>query len=256
MLIGTRFVLQRNLLDSGTLWVLIVSFVAFQGVQHGWSPTSFFATAGLILFVTFLQTCHQSAYRDELTGIPGAVAYDEAVASLGKQYVLAAVGIDQLKHYGNQHGKSVSEQVLRLLAQKIMDAAGAGKVYRQAGDEFMVLFPRKTATETFVVLGAIRKAVEETVLYLRGRVRVWEGRRGACPKGQDDALPVTVSIGVAESDKGQAALALVTKAAYRALYEAKGEGGNRVKRGTVSADLPQGISPGTGHIVPYSDIEY
>jgi diguanylate cyclase (GGDEF)-like protein len=252
LLIGTRFVVQNNPLDSGTFWALIASFVALQGVHHGWLPSSFFATAGLILFVTLVQASHQQTYRDDLTGVPGKLAYDEAVAGLGKKYVLAVVGIDQLKQYGNQHGKPVSEQVLRLVAPKIMAAAGAGKVFRLAGEELTLLFPRKTATESLVDLGVIRKAVEETSLYLRGRDSV---REGVGTKSKDQALAVTVSIGLAEAGDAKSSLALVTKAAYRALYEAKGEGGNLVKRGMLSVEVRKTEPATTGHIVAYSEYE-
>jgi diguanylate cyclase (GGDEF)-like protein len=252
LLIGIRFILKRNPLDSGTLWALIASFVAFQGFHHGWSPTNFLSAAGLILFVTLVQASHQQTYRDDLTGVPGRLAYDEAVAGLGKKYVLAVVGIDQLKQYGNQHGKPVSEQVLCLLAPKIMAAAGAGKVYRLAGEEFTLLFPRKTATETLVDLGAIRRAVEDSALYLRGRDRV---REGGGARSSDEALPATASIGLAEAGDARSSLALVTKAAYRALYEAKGEGGNRVKRGTVSADVQKTAYAETGRIVACGEFE-
>ena len=262
LLIGTRFVVQKNPLDSGTFWALIASFVALQGFHHGWLSASFFATAGLILFVTLVQASHRQTYRDDLTGVPGRVAYDEAVAGLGKKYVLAVVGIDQLKQYGNQHGRPVSEQVLRLVAPRILAAAGAGKVFRLAGEELTVLFPRKKATESLVDLGEIRKAVEETALYLRGRDTV---REGVGTKSNDQALAVTVSIGLAEAGEFKAgdtkagdpksSLSLVVKAAYRALYEAKGEGGNRVKRGTVSADIPQIGQTVTSRVISYSDFQ-
>jgi diguanylate cyclase (GGDEF)-like protein len=190
------------------------------------------------------------------------VAYDEAVAGLGKKYVLAVVGIDQLKQYGNQHGRPVSEQVLRLVAPRILAVAGAGKVFRLAGEELTVLFPRKTATESLVDLGEIRKAVEETALYLRGRDTV---REGVGTKSNDQALAVTVSIGLAEAGEFKAgatkagetksSFSLVVKAAYRALYEAKGEGGNRVKRGTVSADIPKIGQTATSRIISYSDFQ-
>jgi diguanylate cyclase (GGDEF)-like protein len=205
--------------------------------------------------VTLLQTSHQEVYRDELTGVPGKVAYDQTVAGLGNKYVLAVIGIDQLKQYGNQHGKAVSEQMLRLIAPKIMATAGGGKVHRLAGEEFTVVFSRKSATETLVVLGAIRKAVEETQLYLRGRNRVWERDSTARVKSHDVAVPATVSIGVAESGDSQSSLALVTKAAYRALYVAKGEGGNRVTRGTVSSDASKVLPAPAGRIVPSGEFE-
>lgn len=254
-LIGTRFIVGQNLLDSGTLWALITSFVAFQGVQSGWSPTSFFSTAGLIFFVTLVQASHRQSYCDEVTGVPGKLAYDEAVAGLGKKYVLAIVGIDQLKQYGSQHGKSVSEQVLRVLGQKIMAVAGSGKVYRLAGEEFVILFSRKAATATLVDLNAVREAIEETEIYVNSRDRVWEGGGVLRKKSGDERLPVTASIGLAAEENAKFSLDLVTKTAYRALYEAKGEGGNRVKRGTVSSDTPKPRTTPTAPIVAYSDFQ-
>lgn len=250
LLIGTRFIVERNPLDGGAFWALVASFVAFQGMRHGWSPTNFLSAAGLILFLTLLQASHQQTYRDELTGVLGKVAYEEAVAGLGNRYALAVVGIDQLKQYAGQRGKSVSEQLLRFLAPKIVAAAGSGKVYRLAGEEFTILFPRKTATDALSNLEAIRKAVELSTMYLHGRDRVWEGRGS-----DDDALIVTASIGLAEAGDSSSSLGLVTKAAYRALYEAKGEGGNLVRRGTLAAEAQHSAQAPTGRIVAYSDFE-
>lgn len=254
-LIGARFVVEKNPLDGGSLWALMASFTAFHGLHYGWSPTNFISAAGLILFLTLVQASHQRTYRDDLTGVPGKPAYEETVAGLGKRYVFAVVGIDQLKQYGNQHGKPVSEQLLRLIAPKIMAAADVGKVFRLAGEEFTIVFPKKTATETLVALEAIRKAVEQTTVYLRGRERVWDGGRSARSGSGDEALVVTASIGLAEAGGSRSSLSLVTKAAYRALYEAKGEGGNLVKRGTVAPDARKSAPAEIGHIVAYSEFE-
>ncbi len=250
LLIGARFAVERNSLDGGAFWALMTSVVAFQGFQFGWTPTNFFAAAGLILFVTLLQDSHRQIYRDDLTGIPGKVAYEQGVANLGTKYVLAVVGIDQLKQYANQHGKAVSEQLLRLLAPKVLAAAGSGRVYRLAGEEFTILFPRKTVTESLASLESIRKVVDQAAPYLRGRERVWEG-----VGTENNALPVTASIGVAEAGDGRSSLGLVTKAAYRALYEAKAEGGNLVKRGSPVAESVKHAQTETGRIVAYNEFE-
>ncbi|MBM4126710.1 MAG: GGDEF domain-containing protein [Nitrospira sp.] len=255
LLIGIRFAVNRNPVDSALFWSVIASFIAVQGFHHGWIPTNFFSAAGLTLFVALLLAAHQESYRDELTGIPGKLAYDQTVAGLGRQYVLAVVGIDQLKQYGNQHGKAVSEQMLQLIAPKILASAGGGKVHRLAGEEFTVLYPRKSTTATLVNLEAMRKIVADAELYVRGRERVWEREATARTKASDVALPATVSIGVAEPGEARPSLALVTKAAYRALYEAKGEGGNRVKRGTVSAEISKATPDPAGRIVTYSEFE-
>lgn len=251
VLTGARFALERNPLDAGAFWGVLTSFVAFQGVSVGWSSTNFFSAAGLILFVTLVQSSHQQSYRDLLTGIPGKLAYTETVANLRGRYVVAIAGIDQLKQYGNQHGKPVSEQLLRLIAPKIQSSAGQGMVFRLAGEEFTILFFKKSATETLVALEAIRKAVEHTTLYLGVGGRVWKG----VPRGSQQELTVTVSIGVAEASDSRTPIGLVTKAAYRALYEAKAEGGNLVKRGNVLVDPPKAARSETGRIVSYSEFE-
>jgi diguanylate cyclase (GGDEF)-like protein len=196
-----------------------------------------------------VQAWHQRAYRDPLTGLLGQQAYEEAIGGLGASYAVAIVGLDQLKQYGNQYGKQVREQLLRLAAPTIQAAAGQGQVYRLTGEEFTILFPRRTVTDTLVVLEAIRKAVEQSAWYLRGD-RVWEGARAGT-----GALPLTASVGVAEAGSGKSPFGLVIKAAYRALYEAKGEGGNLVRRGSAMPNRPKPAPMETGRIVASSEFD-
>ncbi|MEK7336419.1 MAG: GGDEF domain-containing protein, partial [Nitrospirota bacterium] len=210
---------------------------------------------GLTLFLSLVHASHQRTYRDELTGALGRLAYDETVARLGEKYVMAIVGVDQLKQYQNQYGKTVSEQVLRLVAPKIMATAGSGKVFRLTGDEFTLVFYSRTAIDTLATLEQIRKAVGQTTLRLRKQTRVWEGSRSSTSGSTDIDLPITLSIGVAEPTAPHLSLTLVTKAAYRALYEAKGEGGNMVKRGTIQTASANTAPSHTGRIVTYSEFE-
>ena len=233
-----RFTLHRDPLEGGAIWALCAIFVAYHAGRYGWHPTNFFMTAGLILFVTLLQSFYQRTYRDELTGIPGRLAYEEAIGQLGKRYSLAVIGIDQLTQYANVYGKSVSEQVLKLVAPRIQAACADGQIFRTTGEELTVLFSGKSATETLNTLDTIRKSAETIRLFLRGKDRVWEKPGGAKEAGsRDRALPITLSIGVGETRDDSATLSLVIKSAYRGLYDAKGLGGNVVKRG-VEAIVP------------------
>jgi len=251
-LLAIRFVMGRSPDDAGALWALVASFTALHGMRYGWAPTNFLSCAGLILFVTLVQGSHQRAYRDSLTGLLGKPAYAQAMAQLKGRYVLAIVGIDQLKQYGNQYGKPVSEQLLRLVAPKIQAAAGQGQVYRLAGEEFTILFPRKTAVETLVTMEAIRKSVERCDVCCR-RDLVCEGSRFLRRRAGFEELNLTVSIGLAESQQDGTALAQMTKAGYRALYEAKEAGGNLIKRAGVPSETLQLIRPEMGRIVAYSE---
>ena len=146
ILLTVKFLLYQDPLDSGAVWGLLTTCLAVHGIRYGWNPTNFMSAAGLILFLALVQASHQRTYRDELTGALGRIAFDEMASRLGERYVVAIVGVDQLKQYQNQYGRTVAEQVLRLVVPKIMAAAGTGKVYRLAGDELTLLFAARTAT--------------------------------------------------------------------------------------------------------------
>ena len=251
VLLAMRFVLYRDALDAGTIWALLTSALALHSLQYGWNTTNFLSAAGLILFLTVVQAAHHRTYRDDLTGALGRVAYDEHLASLKGQFAVAVVGLDQLKQYGNQYGKPVAEQILRILGPKIVKTAGTANVYRLAGEEFTLVFPRRSTTDTIATLEHVRKIAGTTALFVRKKTRVWEGRAGE----SDIVLPISLSVGVAESSDTASTIALVTKAAYRALYEAKGEGGNIIKRGTTLPNTPKPAHTPAGRIVSYSEFE-
>ena len=245
-----RFALHRDPLEGGAIWALFAVFVAYHTSGYGWQPTNFFMAAGLIFFVTLLQSFYQRTYRDELTGIPGRLAYDEAIGQLGKRFSIAVISIDQLGQYANTHGKPVSEQILKRVAPRVQAACADGQIFRTTGEELTVLFPGNCATETLSTLEAVRKTIEAIGLFLRGRDRVWETQRGIKKAGsRDRALPITLSIGVAEKLSDSATLSLVIKSAYHALYEAKGIGGNVVKRGPVASAPARQSHAGSGRSV-------
>lgn len=251
-----RFVLHRDPLEGGAIWALVAIFVAYHTNRYGWQPTNFFMASGLILFVTLLQSFYQRAYRDELTGIPGRLAYDEAIRQLGSRFSVAVISIDQLTQYANMHGKSVGGQILKLVAPRVQAACSDGQIFRTTGEEFTVLFPGKSATETLGTLETVRKSIEAISLFLRGCDRVWETQRGIKKAGsRDHALPITLSIGVAEKLSAGATLTLVIKSAYRALYEAKGIRGNVVKRGLEAVVPARRSQSGTGRIVASGEYE-
>ena len=245
-----RFALHRDPLEGGAIWALVAIFMAYHTSRYGWQATNFFMTGGLILFVTLLQSFYQRTYRDELTGIPGRLAYEEAIGQLGKRFSVAVISIDQLTQYANIHGKPVAEQILKLVAPRVHAACSDGQIFRTTGEELTVLFPGKSTTETLGTLETVRKTIEAISLFLRGRNRVWEKQRGTQKTGsRDQALPITLSIGVAEKVSDSVTLTLVIKATYRALYEAKGAGGNVVKRGGAAIEPVRRPHAGSGRVV-------
>lgn len=235
-----RYWLRRDPVDAGTFWSLAAIFLAYHGTQFHWRPTNFFSAAGLILFVSMTQSAYQRTYRDELTGIDGRLAYEEAVAQIGRQFAVAILSIDQLSTYRGTHGNDVAEQILKILAPKMRAVCKRGRVFRVSGEDLTILFKHHTATETIAELELMRKTIETTDLVIRNKVRVYERvRKTPLRQGVDEQFSATAAIGVAETSANSEAFTSVTKRAYRALYDAKTAGGNVVKRGVVSEEIPK-----------------
>jgi len=228
LLLAFRFALRRRRMDGGAAWALAPGFVAYHGTQLGWAPDNFFAAGGIIVFFSLLQEKYQDTYRDELTGISGRLAYEEAAAQLAKRYAVAVLAIDQLNVYAGAHGKPVVEQILKLTAPKVQATCLEGRVFRVSGEELVLLYAGQSALGALVELEQIRKTIQSTSLVLYDACRV---REMASSDGTRCVLSITASIGVAFSSMEDATPAVVIKAAYRALYEAKAGGGNAVKRG-------------------------
>jgi len=231
---AVRFVRKPKAIESGFLWALPAAFLALSGDRIGWLSTSYFATTGLILVVSLLETSYRMAYFDELTELPGRRALNEQLLRLGKRYSVALVDIDHFKKCNDTYGHDIGDQVLRMVASKLRGVSGGGKAYRYGGEEFAVLFRGKSLKEVRPTLEALRETIEATPFILRGRrrPRAKPTEQTSSPGAGRKArkyVSVTVSIGVAERVDPKEDPRDVIKAADEALYRAKGAGRNRVK---------------------------
>ncbi len=225
-----RFALYRNAFESGILWALGTTIVALTWDRSGWLSTSYLATAGLILLVALLESWYRMAYHDDLTGLPGRRALNEALLRLSGQYTIAMVDVDHFKKFNDQYGHHVGDQVLRMVASRLGEAPGGGKAFRYGGEEFAMLFPGKSLEDSFPYLEVVRKMVESSPFSLRGRGR--PRKKPAKPKQRGSAkkeASVTISIGAAERDGRKDDPTKVITAADKALYRAKEGGRNQVR---------------------------
>ncbi len=227
-LVALRFVRHPTALESGSVWALVASFLALLASPAGPAPTIYFTTAALILVVSLVETSHRMAYGDELTGLPGRRALNEALLKLRGRYAIAMVDIDHFKRFNDEHGHDVGDQLLRMVGGRLAGVGGGGKAYRYGGEEFAVLFPGKSVEEAVPYLEALRVGISVSAFTVRGRRRP----RGKPEKPRASAgrkkVSIAISIGVAETGRQHPTPERVVEAADAALYRAKRAGRNRL----------------------------
>jgi len=229
VLLVTRSFLLRNPIERCFVWALAAAFAGMQAAGTGWSPTGFFATAGLILAISVIEMSYRMAYHDELTGLPGRRALSETLLKLGSGYSVGMVDIDHFKQFNDRYGHDVGDQVLRMVSAKLERIPGGGKAFRYGGEEFAVVFPGQSASDVLPHLESLRRDIQASCFVLRGPDR--PKKKPDIPKPQSGprkAVLVTVSIGVAERDEDKRKPDQVVKAADKALYRAKDAGRNQV----------------------------
>ncbi|MDX1376078.1 MAG: GGDEF domain-containing protein [Burkholderiales bacterium] len=217
-------------LDVGKAGALVAFYIACSWIDRYGAFGSFMTAAGLILLVAVMQESYRLAFRDELTGLPSRRALEERMRALGARYTVAMGDVDHFKKFNDTHGHDVGDQVLRLVAARLAEVGGGGRAFRYGGEEFTVLFPDTALKDALPHLDAVRKAVEEYRMAIRGEDRPKSQKKGSKLRGDgqpDETLSVTISIGASEPKPGMKPSEVI-KAADEALYRAKQAGRNRV----------------------------
>lgn len=226
-----RGITRRSPIEGGLFGVGVAFFVLLNWPWLPHVPALFSGAALLIMQLAVVQESHNMAFRDDLTGLPSRRALNEQLPGLGSRYAIAMVDVDHFKRFNDTYGHDVGDQVLKMVAQRMMNVTGGGRAFRYGGEEFTVLFPGKTAKDAAPHLERLRQDIADYVMSLRGGDRpkddqAGQGRRSNMRSQRD--VSVTVSIGVAESSPNLGTPAEVIKAADQALYKAKNSGRNQV----------------------------
>jgi PleD family two-component response regulator len=142
------------------------------------------------------------------------------------------VDVDHFKQLNDRHGHDVGDEVLKMVAARLARIRGGSTVFRYGGEEFCIVFPRKSLNRCRPLLEAARAEVEDYQMSLRDKSKrpqsPKEGRLRRGGRGKNQTISVTVSIGAAERNTRLTEPGQVLKAADAALYKAKQRGRNRV----------------------------
>lgn len=149
---------------------------------------------------------------DQLTGLANRRACDARLQQLDagpRKYAIIMLDIDHFKQVNDTHGHTEGDHVLRrvvhLLSSKLRPH---DFIARWGGEEFLVILESISSADAKAVSDALCQCIEGGTV--------------------NDAIPVTVSLGVALSAGDQTAINTL-KNADEALYAAKTAGRNRVR---------------------------
>ncbi|WP_411360180.1 diguanylate cyclase [Pseudidiomarina salilacus] len=124
-----------------------------------------------------------------------------------------AVDLDDFKQVNDTYGHQLGDRVLVEIAQLLRDSCRSQDVVaRFGGEEFVVLLYRTSLSSAAAIAETLRQQVHGITI--------------AANKAED--LQVTVSIGVTDVDLNVSSIELSLHDADTALYQAKGEGRDRV----------------------------
>jgi diguanylate cyclase (GGDEF)-like protein len=233
-LVGVVLLCARNEeVEAALLGALLSLYLvlALLHVEH--ISVAMCTAAALCLLWGLLRSSHAMAYRDDLTGLPGRRALNERLTMLGNNFTLAMLDIDHFKRFNDTYGHDVGDEVLKLVASRISRVGGGGTAYRYGGEEFCIVFPRKTVEDTVEPLERVREEIAGYVMCIRDpnlrptRKKDGSRKRGATRLGSDQ-VSVTVSAGMAARSTENSSTDAVLAAADKKLYQAKKAGRNRV----------------------------
>ncbi len=223
------FAIRRGAFEGSLIWVIAACAAALIGKGGPGPATLFFASAQLSLLVGLFEDSYHLAFHDELTGLPGRRALNEAMTSLGGTFTIAMVDIDYFKRFNDRYGHDAGDQVLRMVADELSKTGDGGRAHRYGGEEFTILFPGKTVADLRGELDRLRTTIGTRDFALRAPDR--PKRKPEKPKTRNRptrSVTVKVSIGAAGSNSRRQTPDAVLQAADRALYRAKRAGRNRV----------------------------
>ena len=227
--IALTFAARRGTFEGSLLWVMAAAALALLAVNSPHSSTLAFTAAQLVLLLGLVEDSYRLAYHDELTGLMGRRALEEALGTLVGDYAIAMVDVDHFKRFNDRHGHSAGDQALRMVATELQRVGGGGRAYRYGGEEFAILFPGQTAAAARQSLEEVRATISSRRFAVRGPDRPRKKPDSPRKKSRPSrTISVSVSIGLAGSNPQRTTADAVLRAADRALYRAKNEGRNRL----------------------------
>ena len=220
----------RAPIDAGLLIALGGLALAQHSVAEPAASALFHAAAAAALLSAVAHDSYRMAFVDELTGLANRRALTATLRGLPSTYALAMVDVDHFKKFNDTYGHDVGDQVLKMVAGCLANVRGGGRAFRYGGEEFIIVFPGKSAEAAEPLLEKMRQEVAAAAFLLRAGNRPSERPKQPRKETAAKQVGVTVSIGLAARSENAKRADDVVKAADQALYRAKKAGRDRIER--------------------------
>jgi diguanylate cyclase (GGDEF)-like protein len=222
-----RFLILSSMMDIAFTGAALCSFIILHFAGYPDVLSIFFSAVFLIFIIALFEASYSLAFHDTLTGVLSRRAMEQEILRLGNKYTVAMVDIDHFKRVNDTYGHQIGDDVLKMIASLINKNIQSGKVFRYGGEEFAIIFPRRSPDEVIDQLDMLRINIEKRPFIIRGKDRPKKKpKRIISRRKGEGSINVTVSIGVAEKTEKMRSAAEVIEEADRALYKAKKNGRN------------------------------
>ena len=221
-----KLVRNPNVLLAGSIMSYIALLIALNNINSTEMSMLYFSIACASLLIAIVFNSYNLAYLDELTGLPTRRALKQYLLSLEKDYSIAMLDIDHFKKLNDTYGHDIGDQALRMVSALLRQVNGGGKVFRYGGEEFIVVFANKEASETLDYLDELREKIANTVFSIRDLKRPKVKPTTPARKAAVKNIHITVSGGVSNRTAQHANTQEVIVSADKALYSAKHAGRN------------------------------
>ena len=206
----------QSALNLRTAFIYVLLLLPFNGIM-------------LTLVVTRLrENLERLSHHDSLTGLLNRRALEANLAAQsqrsqrnGERFCVLMLDVDHFKRINDRFGHAVGDAALKHLAALLLGRLRkVDRLARFGGEEFVVLLPGLVLYEALTVGERLRAVVASAPLQYAGT-----------------AIPMSVSIGIAEWGGALEDSSRLLMRADAALYQAKDQGRNRVAMAGADATL-------------------
>ena len=225
-----RIPLAPSLDGSSTVPVDLLAFVLFESVLFCMCAAYFLAS---MTKERVALRYRRTSLLDPLTAVPNRRAFLKQAARIIERsgvsrgsVALLLFDLDRFKNVNDQYGHAAGDDALIAFCRVATGQLRPTDLFaRLGGEEFACLLPDTSRPDALAVAERVRAAFEGTT-HAAGEV----------------LFRLTVSVGMAVSDRSNIDLPSLIVTADRALYSAKQQGRNRVEPASASAPRPFAVS--------------